>query len=564
MLLGAVYEREVKVAPRSRGLFVARAVYCGALLGIIATCWLVVTGSQTVATVGDTARFGATLMRILGPLQLVLAMLAAALTAVLAVGVEKDRRTLELLLVSRLSDAQLVLGKLAGSLLRVLLLLLAAVPIFALAGLFGGVDPGQLARLFLATAAAAVATASVANAVAFWKDATFQALAITAFVLVGWTAAGEAAAARFGTAAGAAVSPARAMFAALEPGGGTMLAPFLGVCGVVFAVSTGLAVARVRRWNTAQEVRRRDAADVKQRAAGAARRGWFARREVWPNPILWREVCTRAHGRAMPLVRLAWLVLFAVAVAGVAAEARAARPDRLAVAVAVVPMALASLLAVTALAVTSVTIERDRGTFDLLLVSDLEPAEFVWGKLWGVLLAAREIVLLPLALCAALVALGIATPEHGLYLAGGLAVLLFFAAVLGLYAGLSHAVSRRAIAVALGTVAFLFVGVATAMRIMVAFGASFELQLAPFLAVIVGGAIGLYAALSARNPSPAVGWASALLPALTFVALTGFLQGSTLQVFLVVCVAYGFATLALLVPAIGAFDLLTGRTTTGT
>ena len=564
MLLGAVYEREVKVAPRSRGLFVARAVYCGALLGIIATCWLVVTGSQTVATVGDTARFGATLMRILGPLQLVLAMLAAALTAVLAVGVEKDRRTLELLLVSRLSDAQLVLGKLAGSLLRVLLLLLAAVPIFALAGLFGGVDPGQMGRLFLATAAAAVATASVANAVAFWKDATFQALAITAFVLVGWTAAGEAAAARFGTAAGAAVSPARAMFAALEPGGGTMLAPFLGVCGVVFAVSTGLAVARVRRWNTAQEVRRRDAADVKQRAAGAARRGWFARREVWPNPILWREVCTRAHGRAMPLVRLAWLVLFAVAVAGVAAEARAARPDRLAVAVAVVPMALASLLAVTALAVTSVTIERDRGTFDLLLVSDLEPAEFVWGKLWGVLLAAREIVLLPLALCAALVALGIATPEHGLYLAGGLAVLLFFAAVLGLYAGLSHAVSRRAIAVALGTVAFLFVGVATAMRIMVAFGASFELQLAPFLAVIVGGAIGLYAALSARNPSPAVGWASALLPALTFVALTGFLQGSTLQVFLVVCVAYGFATLALLVPAIGAFDLLTGRTTTGT
>ena len=562
MLLGAVYEREMKVAPRSRGLFVARAVSCGVLLGIVATCWLVVTGSQTVTTVGDTARFGATLMRILAPLQLVLAMLAAALTTVLAVSVEKDRRTLELLLVSRLSDAQLVLGKLSGSLLRVLLLLFAAVPIFALAGLFGGVEPAQLGRLFLATTAAAVATASVANAVAFWKDTTFQALAITAFVLAAWTAAGEAAAARFGAAAGAAASPARAMFAALAPDGGPLLAPFLGVCGGVFAASTGVAVALVRRWNTAQEVRRRGGAD----AAGArsARRGWFARRAVWPNPVLWREVCTRAHGRAMPIVRLAWLLLFAVAVAGVAAEARAARPDRLATAVAVVPMALASLLAVTAMAVTSVTTERDRGTFDLLLVSDLEPAEFVWGKLWGVLLAAREIVLLPLALCGALVAVGVATPEHGLYLAVGLAVLLFFAAVLGLYAGLSHPVSRQAIAVALGTVAFLFVGVATAMRIMVAFGASFELQLAPFLAVIVGGAIGLYAALSARNPSPAVGWASALLPALTFVAMTGFLQGSTLQVFLVVCVAYGFATLALLVPAIGAFDLLTGRTTTGT
>jgi hypothetical protein len=98
---------------------------------------------------------------------------------------------------------------------------------------------------------------------------------------------------------------------------------------------------------------------------------------------------------------------------------------------------------------------------------------------------------------------------------------------------------------------------------MVAFGSSFELQLAPFLAVIVGGAIGLYAALSARNPSPAIGWASALLPALTFVAITSFLQGNTLQVVFVTVVAYGFATLALLVPAIGAFDLLTGRTTSG-
>ncbi|MFM8986399.1 MAG: hypothetical protein ACKONH_10140 [Planctomycetia bacterium] len=593
MLLGAVYEREMRMAPRSRGLFVARAVYCGILLGIVATCWLVVTGSQTVATVGDAARFGATLLRTLAPLQLVLAMLAAALTAVLAVGVEKDRRTLELLLVSRLGDGQLVLGKLAGSLLRVIVLLVAAVPVFALAGLFGGVTPAQLARLFVVTAAAAVATASVANAVAFWKDATFQSLAITAFALAAWTAAGEAAAARFGPAAGAAISPARAAFAALEPDGGGTLWPFLGICAALGVVSSGLAIARVRRWNTAQEARRpatrefakgqagrshgwfarRDSdagrvarPEANEFAKGQAGRshGWFARRDIWQNPVLWREVCTRAHGRAMPLVRLAWLVLFAVAVAGVAAEARADRPDRLAVAVAVIPMALASLLAVAAMAVTSVTTERDRGTFDLVLVSDLEPGEFVWGKLLGVLVAAREIVILPLFLCGAVVALGIATPEHGLYLALGLGVLLFFAAVLGLYAGLSHTVSRQAIAVALGTVAFLFVGVATAMRIMVAFGANFELQLAPFLAVIVGGAVGLYAALSARNPSPAVAWASALLPALTFVAITGFLQGSPLQVFLVVSAAYGFATAALLVPAIGAFDLLTGRTTGGT
>ena len=94
MILGAVCEREILVAPRTRGLYVARALAAAAVLGVVATCWLVVTGSQAVVTVGDAARFGATLLRILAPLQLVMAMLAASLVAVLAVGVEKERRTL--------------------------------------------------------------------------------------------------------------------------------------------------------------------------------------------------------------------------------------------------------------------------------------------------------------------------------------------------------------------------------------------------------------------------------------------------------------------------------------
>ena len=40
-------------------------------------------------------------------------------------------------------------------------------------------------------------------------------------------------------------------------------------------------------------------------------------REVWTNPILWREVCTWAYGRKMIVIRLAYIVLFVMAVAGV-------------------------------------------------------------------------------------------------------------------------------------------------------------------------------------------------------------------------------------------------------
>ncbi len=553
MRVGAVLERELRIAPRSRALYIARAIYAGMLLLIVATCWLVVTGTQAIETAGETGRFAATLLRILAPLQLVLAALSAAAVSAVSVTLEKDRRTLELLLVSSLTDAEIVLGKLAASLLQVLLLLASAIPVFALVSLFGGVTNGQLARLFAVTAAAAIASASLANAIAFWKETTFQTIAVTLFGLALWTAVGEGVATVWGATAAAGVSPARAVFAAIEPAGTGGSLVFLAVCLGVVVASGLVATWRLRPWNLVGGSRYES---VRAETAAIA-----ATRTVWSHPVLWKEICTRAHGKAIVFVRVAWLALFAAAIWGIVQQSGQQRPDRLALAVAVLPMTLASLVSVTALAVTSVTTERDRGSLDLLLVSDLEPAEFVWGKLAGVFFVAREMVLLPLAACGVLVAFGQASLENGIYLALGLSTLLFFAAVLGLHAGLTHVSSRQAIVVALGTVVFLFVGVATVMRIMVSFGGNFELQLAPFLAVVVGGAVGLYAALSTRNPSPAIGWASALLPSLTFVAITGFLQGSTLQVLLVTIVAYGFATTAMLVPAIGAFDLLTGRTT---
>ena len=76
---------------------------------------------------------------------------------------------------------------------------------------------------------------------------------------------------------------------------------------------------------------------------------------------------------------------------------------------------------------------------------------------------------------------------------------------------------------------------------------------------ILGGGLGLWASLSHKNPSPALMIASGLLPFLTFYAITGYLIGGTLGVALSVVAAYGFTTLAMLVPAIGSFDVALGR-----
>ena len=124
-----------------------------------------------------------------------------------------------------------------------------------------------------------------------------------------------------------------------------------------------------------------------------------------------------------------------------------------------------------------------------------------------------------------------------------------------------YANSRTAISVSLGTVFFLFLGVITCIFMMISFSGSFQVQLAPFLAFILGGGVGMYVSLGIRNPSPAIFVASLCVPFATFYAIVSFLLDNSLAVFLVMAAAYGFSTAAMLIPAIFEFDVAMGRTT---
>ena len=277
---------------------------------------------------------------------------------------------------------------------------------------------------------------------------------------------------------------------------------------------------------------------------------------------MWREVRTWAYGRKTLVLRLAYLVLFATAAGSLHWMLQAQQPFSMPQGMlALIPLLLLSLVMVNAQAVTSVTTERDSRALDLLLVTDLTPKEIIFGKLGGIFYNTKEMVLLPMAAICYLGFAGVISLENLIYLLGGLAVLYVFVAVLGLHAGIVYENSRIAIATSLGTVFFLFLGVATCMRIMVAFSGSFNAQLQPFVAFMIGGGLGLYLALGARNPSTAIGVASFACPFATFYALSSFLLGDTLSVFLVVAATYGFTTAAMLIPAIYEFDVATGRTT---
>jgi hypothetical protein len=70
-----------------------------------------------------------------------LVIVAATGPAALSIAGEKDRRTLDFLLATRLGNAEIVLGKLAACLVTLFVTMAAGLPIMLLFNLLGGIDP---------------------------------------------------------------------------------------------------------------------------------------------------------------------------------------------------------------------------------------------------------------------------------------------------------------------------------------------------------------------------------------------------------------------------------------
>ena len=593
MLIGPVFTRELATAPRRVRFYAAPAVYLGGLLVLTCTAWLLMIGTQQVRNVGDMARFGVALFQFLAPLQLVLAVFFSALGSASAVAQEKDRRTLELLLLTNLSNSELVLGKLLASMLNVLVLLAAGLPFFMLIVLFGGVSFEQILRVFAVTFVTALAAGSLGSTIALWREKTFQTLALTALVagdsrgLGG--AVGQRGAFHFTSrccdqSLVGRLSPWQAVLAAARPqlvrGArwlpiGSAYQAFIALAagadrwrefdcdvdgaGVESVEGSSIPRRRCRRVPHGRRCRRCRSHCAGDRASVHAAPGKL--RKVWDNPILWREVCTWAYGRKVVIVRLVYVALFAATALGVHATLRSSSHSLSTLPATVLPLIVLSLVLVNALAVTSITTERDLGAFDLLLVTDISPLEFIWGKLGGVFLCR----------------------QRNDFAARGTGDLFVHCrstecGEFGLSArrpGLDEPVRRHtghSLRVdlhqqpqrggrQLGHRVFL-----VRRRRHVHAHHDFLQRLVP---TAIGAVFGIHdrrqrgtvCRFGARNPSQAIGLASLLLPVLTFVAITGFLQGDTLGVFLIVEFTYGLTTAAMLVPAISEFDVATGRTT---
>ena len=568
VLAGPLFSREALTVPRQLTHFLIRSGYIAALFVLMYTAAQTTFGWQQVRNLGDIARFGQLVFQVIAVVQLALMIFFAVLFAAGNVAQEKDRRTMLLLLMTDLRDTELVLGKLCSSLLLPGVLLIASIPVFAIIQMLGGVSLNQIFCAVAISAAAGLFAGSWGSLVAFWREKTFQTLAISLIGIVLYLGIVEGLVAIVGPLSGSglvvgSMNPFRAMMRVLDPlnmsGGASFSTVAMISTGLLaaFAVTVVvITILRVRVWNPSRTLG--DLATMDEKDRGVVR----PPRPVWNSPVIWREMMTKAYGRKVIVIKFAYFAIAAAAFYSVyttPADSALVLGMISPVGAAFIGLSLLTMMLVNAQGVTALTSERDTGTLELLLVTDISAREFIFGKLGGVLFNSKELILIPLGFMVWYVTRGILSFENFIYVTLGFLSLILFASMLGLHSGLSYSISRTAIANSLGTMFFLFVGIFICMILILQARASFGLQLPSFLVFILGGSLGLWASLTHRNPSPALTLAAGILPFCTFYAITSFLLGQTLGVCLFVVAAYGFTTMAMLIPAIGEYDSALGR-----
>jgi ABC-type transport system involved in multi-copper enzyme maturation permease subunit len=333
-------------------------------------------------------------------------LLAIATPALVAGAItdEKRRGTLQYLLLTQMETRSLVLGKLVGRSAQVGRLALVGLPLFALLGAFGGIEPLTFLAFFAVSTLMVLAIASAALLASVWCRQTRDAV----LALYGFGIAGAILTWQFGGVLEG-FDPLRVLeplgFIGVEELGRRLVLATL-CWGTVGGICLALAVWRLKP------------AYLRELEGSPRRKGaWYPGRRAPVNdePVRWRErnvegLAPMASLRRVPQwLAVAILFLFATASSlGILALAAvpgtspndvfdALRHFDLAKLEQTFPGATEGFLAQGAVILLlaslvvgircsgAVTGERERQTWEALLLSPLTTRDLVYGKLWGVM-----------------------------------------------------------------------------------------------------------------------------------------------------------------------------------
>jgi ABC-type transport system involved in multi-copper enzyme maturation permease subunit len=394
---GPVFAYEQMVAARRWHRYAARSVLVAALLTAMAVIAWNSTATLTANTASAYASLGERYFYALIGVELAIVMLAAPVAAAGAICAERARGTLDHVLVTDLSDAEIVLGKLSARLVPVFGMVACSWPVMAISSLLGGIDPFALVLAFAVIVAVGVFGCSLALALSVWARKPYEVI-VAAYAC--WTVVLIAYPAWRGIASlGAIGNPpvsllaANPFFLAYSP----YVAPNATgswACSSFFLVTLGgsVALSLLAVWRM-----RPVTLKVRSRGQRNPRLGLLARlTRVLPapsldrNPVLWRE-WHRSRPSAWKTV-LVGLIIGATTVGCIAGALHAWLKGMMpGGGDAVFYVGIWSdliqvgfgLLVVSAVAPMSLAEERRRGSLDVLLATPLSTRTIVWGKWMG-------------------------------------------------------------------------------------------------------------------------------------------------------------------------------------
>jgi ABC-type transport system involved in multi-copper enzyme maturation permease subunit len=422
--LGPVFAYEWLTASRRWQSYALRSLLVLLLLLGLSGVWLGSYDGAGELSVQQVAEIGRGFYAVTSLMVLGLVGLVAPAAAAGAICLDKARGNLTLLFSTDLTDAEIVLGKLAARLVPVLGLIACAAPVQALTTLLGGIDPAMPTGAILVCLACAVFGCTLALTLSVWGRKTHEVLLATyAFGVLYLLAAPMWAAlvpmlprwALDWLPGYLALVPYNPVFLALAPLGAPPGIGPVGLAAQAWFCTLGLLasalLAAASTWRIRRVVIRQAGQGGATRRAdrlAAPRRGLLTRLLPSPsldgNPVLWREWHRRRPSRWSVAVWglfgmlssgfSLWAIVDALGGAGPRGRDAGGVISGLQVS--------AGLLLLSVSAVTSLAEERQRGSLDVLLVTPLSTRSIVLSKWLGAFRGVPPLTALPVLIAAAL------------------------------------------------------------------------------------------------------------------------------------------------------------------
>jgi ABC-type transport system involved in multi-copper enzyme maturation permease subunit len=401
--LGPVFELEWLTTARKWQVYAGRALFVSVLLAGILIVSIGSTTGTSLNTKGQ-ARIGKSIFGVIVVTQLVLVLLAAPAATAGSICLDKARGNLAHLFATDLSDAEIVLGKLAARLAPVLGCVFCTLPVMAISTLIGGIDPVDLTGAFIITLAVAVLGCALAMFLSVWASKSHEVMMGTCLVWAAWLLlapmwqAIDGLILKFGVPNWINWSDLFAVALGM-PGmaNRSFIVEQLLFAGGLLAVSTVLVGATIWRMRRVaiRQMGRGEIRKERRLKSSARPRISLPGPTLDANPVLWREWHRQRPSRWVRVVGTIYYFVSGLFCALATYTLWKYGPSGEFCALIVAFSVSIGMLLVAVRVPSALTEERVRGSLDVLMATPMTTRDIVEGKWWGAFRSSAALAIFP-------------------------------------------------------------------------------------------------------------------------------------------------------------------------